>query len=195
MADVPRHIAVDATLGAHVSRMMKLQATLEDRAGLSSRAAREALSGNVVEIEKAASWLRSELAVLREGQKQVGVAPVYSKQTMMRPEIADLAMEMLSALEEAPGDELQALFLELLDLDRHRKTLAEKHEGPRYDAAWLEAQIPNLGVRELAKEVNVSPSTVTSWRKDSGYQKAIDANRHVISLLIQDGSIPDLSKK
>src|SRR5271170_2869599 len=41
--------------------------------------------------EKAAVWLIEELKRLREGERQIGTAPVLSGKTMSRLDIADLA--------------------------------------------------------------------------------------------------------
>jgi len=126
--------------------------------------------------EKAAVWLRSELATLRDAEKK-GQHPVRRGKTLSRLDIADLAFTMLESA-RAPGDQLLSLLQELLNVDRHRKSLAaSSHEQFDRAANW-EAQSAlqgaGCGVRELARRVSVSVSTASQWKKSPQYGKRVE---------------------
>ena len=88
-------------------------------------------------------------------------------------------MTMVEGLEEQPGPELIALLMELLNVDRHRRSLGAAHSEEKDIAAQLEAQVPNVGVRELAKAVGVAPSTITAWRREPDYEKHVKLIRRL----------------
>jgi hypothetical protein len=127
--------------------------------------------------EKVASLLRSELKTLRHSKKA----------SVRRVVIADLAMTMLENLVEGLndrvwssklgiGEELLCLLRELLDVDRHRKsiTLSEKlrHAAMR-DGIAIQDGKEFLGVRELARRVGVRPGAIVEWRRSKIYHKEI----------------------
>ena len=131
-------------------------------------------------IKAIASRLRSELKKLRDGEAKAGEAPFRNRNAQSRLWIADVAQTMLEGLTDRPEDELLSLVRELLDLDRHRKALAGRPEVRMKfeNAANLEAEAEiqgaRYGVRALARQVRVSPSTITAWRKDPKYRHRIN---------------------
>ena len=133
----------------------------------------DALFGNEDLSEQVSKWLRNELSSLREGEKSTGAAPVLAGGAMSRVVIADIAMTMVESL-DAPGDELLALLMELLNLDRHRRSLARRKGSGFEIACQIEAQWPKIGVRKLAKVINVAPSRITEWRKDPDYHSKVE---------------------
>jgi hypothetical protein len=93
---------------------------------------------------------------------------------MSRLDIADLAMEMLEHCEEKPGKCLLNLFQQLLDVDRHRRVLAE-FPTEKFDlAVEVDAQLTLQGrvpsAYGLARRLSVSPSTIIAWRRLPEYQ-------------------------
>jgi hypothetical protein len=101
--------------------------------------------------------------------------------------IADLAMTMLEACETAPGENLICLLQELLDVDRHRTALANKHVEGFEMAVYIEAQWAledrQLGLRKLANLVSVGPSTISLWRNTKPYLDAIESAKQVLTLV------------
>ena len=181
------HEKFDGNLIAFLNRMNRLSELLEERGSFS----RDEVSDVLVSIstdqinkafeltERAAEWLRIELKNLRDGEKVEGKAPVLTGQSLSRLLIADLAMTMVAGLEEQPGPELIALLMELLNVDRHRRSLGAAHSEEKDTAVAIDAQILNVGVRELAKHVGVAPSTITAWRRDPDYQKHVKLIRRL----------------
>ncbi len=181
------HEKFDGNLDAFMRRMDRLCELLVERGSFS----RDEASNVLVSIstdrinkafeltERAAEWLRIELKNLRDGEKVEGKAPVLTGQSLSRLLIADLAMTMVAGLEEQPGPELIALLMELLNVDRHRRSLGAAHSEEKDSAMQLEAQVPNVGVRELAKHVGVAPSTITAWRRDPDYEKHVKLIRRL----------------
>jgi hypothetical protein len=129
--------------------------------------------------EKVAVWLVKEVKRLRDGERQIGTAPVLSGKTMSRLDIADLAMTILENSEQKPGKDLLNLFEQLLDLDRHRKAFAE-FRSEKFDLAvsidgrlTLEGRAPSA--YKLARRLSVSPTTIISWRRLPDYQTKLQA--------------------
>jgi hypothetical protein len=95
-------------------------------------------------------------------------------------------MELLQCL---GGECLICLFQELLDIDRHRKSLAD-HYSQLNQAAEIEAQAQlqghSLGVRLLAKQMSVSPSTVTRWKKSRSFCELVDFHKDSWGLTRRD---------
>jgi hypothetical protein len=106
--------------------------------------------------------------VEKRGGFSRGAAPVRRGKALSRIEISEIAIELLECV---AGPKLTCLFQELLDVDRHRKSLSEVFSQLDI-AAEVEAQTQlqgkPLGVREFAKQLLVSPSTVTRWKR-SGF--------------------------
>jgi hypothetical protein len=104
-------------------------------------------------------------------------------------DIADLAITMLECPSGAyaPGENQLRLLKKLLNVDRHRASIAEKpaYRNEFTQAARFEAQgllrRKTYGVRELAKRVSVSPSTIIAWRKSAEYQSRVEAMKRIVS--------------
>ena len=175
------HEKFDGNLDAFLHRMNRLSELLEERGRFSRDEVRNVLVSISTDqinkafelTERAAEWLRIELKKLRDGEKVEGKAPVLTGQSLSRLLIADVAMTMVEGLQEQPGPELIALLMELLNVDRHRRSLGAAHSEEKDTAVAIDAQILNVGVRELAKHVGVAPSTITAWRRDPNYQKHV----------------------
>jgi hypothetical protein len=134
--------------------------------------------------EAVALWLRRELRNLRDSKKttvsRVKIADLamamLEKTTVSRVKIADLAMASGSTGSYAPiGENLLGLLRELLGVDVHRKRIIPNHK--LMDAALIDGlALQNgklLGVRELARRVEVSPRAIVDWRKSPIYHREI----------------------
>lgn len=120
--------------------------------------------------EKFALWLIGELKKLREGERQVGSAPVLRGKTMSRLDIADLAVTMLENCEDRPRRTLICLIQQLLDIDRHRKALIDDRQNEKLDLAVnIDVESSLVGraasAYQLARHLSVSPTTMTAWRR------------------------------
>jgi len=178
----PRHCFHDDDLDRWVDRLNGLRDLLVQRGGFSAKSATKALvNPDPKSKERTALWLSSELAKLRKTEQQVGAAPVRTGAALTRLTIADLAITMVQFLEGPPGENLICLLQELLDVDRHRKALAENPGNEFTRAAMTEAigalQGRTYGVRELAKLVSVDPSSITRWRRSAEYQRMVEAQK------------------
>lgn len=144
--------------------------------------------------ETVAAWLRDELKMLRDAEVEPGTAPVRRRGAMSRTAISDVAIELLESI---AGESLICLFQELLDVDRHRKSLAEAFV--QLDrAAEAEAQLglqgATMGVRKFADHLSVSPSTVTRWRSSSAFQQRVDFHRKVWADFLRDEYFDQIKK-
>jgi hypothetical protein len=174
----PRHCFPDDELDCWRRRLTALRDLLVDRGGFPKKAADRALvDPDAKSKERVVRWLRGELEKLRTAERRVGEAPVLRGAGLSRLTIADFAMTMVQFLEEAPGENLICLLQELLDVDRHRKALAELPGDLFIRAAMAEArarlQGKTYGVRELANLISVDPSTITRWRRSTEYEQEI----------------------
>src|SRR5262249_43129691 len=127
--------------------------------------------------ESVAAWLRQELKLLREAEVKPGAAPVRRGKTLSRIEISEIAVELLQCL---GGEILLCLFQELLDVDRHRKSLADgffQLDRAAEIEAMAQLQGVSLGVRLLAKRMSVSPSTVTRWKRSRFFWDRVKLNK------------------
>ena len=105
---------------------------------------------------------------------------------MLKSVISDVAIELLECI---GGKSLVCLFQELLDVDRHRKSLAEDFiqlDAAAQAEARLELQGGKMGVRAFAKNLSVSPSTVTRWRRFQAFRQRVDSHRRVWGKFLQD---------
>jgi hypothetical protein len=130
--------------------------------------------------ERVATWLRTELANLRKAYR-LGEHPVRRNKTLSKLIVSDIAMTMLESGERSGQDNnLLRLVEELLDIDRHRATLAQSaiYSDAFIDAATLEGQgliqSKIYSARELAKLVGVTAATIIAWRKLPRYRFFID---------------------
>ncbi len=180
--DFPEIARLDVTLESYLSRMNSISDILKEHGGFSGKTVTDAfvcLNGNPEHSEEVAQWLRGELLQLREDEKVQSKAPVLSGTSLGRATISDIAITMLEAIE--PGPQLLLLLAELLNVDRHRQARADKKNAERDIAAQIDAQIPGIGVRQLAKGVGVAPSTITTWRSEPEYQKQVEFCKKLFS--------------
>jgi hypothetical protein len=140
--------------------------------------------------EPIASWLRKELKELREKEKIVSAAPVLNGKTLSRSVIADLAMTMVELCASQPGENLICLLQELLGVDRHRASQADKPIEAFQKAAQFDAQLAiqgkRIGVRPLAKIVSVDISTISRWRRNPDYNEAVATFESIFSKALAD---------
>lgn len=125
--------------------------------------------------EAGAEFLTTELHRLR-GLQQAKQAPGHTKHALSPIMIADMAVTMLESCDGPPGPKLTSLISQLLWVDRHRATRAEKWNGPFFRAADIEAQGKLAGkpfsVRALARMAGVDATQVSRWRKSDDYVRA-----------------------
>jgi len=136
--------------------------------------------------ESVAAWLRKELKLLREAETKPGAAPVRRGKTLSRIEISEIAIELLECL---GGESLVCLFQELLDVDRHRKSLSDSYiqlDRAAEIEAMAQLQALSLGVRALAKGMSISPSTVTRWRKSRSYWERVEFHKQIWASVLRD---------
>jgi hypothetical protein len=72
-----------------------------------------------------------------------------------------------------PGPLLIELFRELLNVesDKHGAT---RHVGAQEQVAFVIAQDPTVHTRELARMVNVNPSTIFRWQRSSEFKESVE---------------------
>jgi hypothetical protein len=135
--------------------------------------------------ESVAAWLRKELKLLRDAEAKPGAAPVRRGKTLSRIQISEIAMELLTCI---AGDCLICLFQELLNIDRHRKSLADTFsliDRCAQIQATMQLQGQGLGVRGLAKIMSVAPSTITRWQRANSYWKRVQFYKDVSSTCLR----------
>ena len=109
MSDRPDRFKYDTTSEAWFYRMVKLQTILVERGGFKPVDAMNILVGmsltgsEKTDSEKAAKWLRKEIAHRRKLEKQGEGAAVLRALAMSPTDISDLAITMLEALPDRPG--------------------------------------------------------------------------------------------
>ena len=176
----PQYLWPDGNEDAWFRRKSADSEFIEKRGGFSNDVVMLAITGSNWETkETVAGWLRDELKLLRDAEASLGVAPVRRGKTLSRIEISEIAVELLECI---GGEQLVCLFQELLEIDRHRKSLAENFS--QLDrAAKIESisQLKGLGlgVRALAKRMSVSPSTVTRWKKSQFYLERVEFHKRI----------------
>ena len=174
----PQYLWPDGTEDAWFHRKSTDSDFIEKRGGFPRAVVILALTDPDWETkERVAAWLRGELKLLREAEASPGTAPVRRGKTLSRIEISEIAMELLECL---GGECLICLFQELLKIDRHRKSLADNYFQLN-QAAEIEAQAQlqgqSLGVRLLANQMSVSPSTVTRWKKSESFCERVEFHK------------------
>jgi hypothetical protein len=183
----PDHLLGDVSPDARFARMNALQDLLIAKTGFPKEEVQKALGHPHPETkEKVSIWLRAELKKLSAGQKR-GEHPVRRGKTISLPQIADAVFTMLEA-NYTINDKLLALIQELLEVGRHRRTLAanrEKFEQAADFEAVVRLQGNQSGVRAIARYVIVSTSTASQWRRSLEFQALVskigDAWRRVLS--------------
>jgi hypothetical protein len=187
---MPEYLWPDITMDAWFHRKSNASTIIEKRGGFSHEVANMALTDPDWETKHTvALWLRRELSQLRAAEAEPGKAPVRRSKAMSRIEIADLAIELLDSLNHCVGETLICLFQELLDVDRHRRSLAADFSQIA-KAAEFEAQIQlqelPYGVRKFAACLSVAPNTVTRWRRSKFYRERVEMSRSCWSHVLRD---------
>jgi len=175
----PEYLWHDGTEDAWFHRKSAASDFIKKRGGFSNHVVNLAITDPDWETkETVAAWLRRELKLLRDAEAKLGTAPVRRGRTLSRIDISEIAIELLECI---GGQSLVCLFQELLDVDRHRRSLSDNF-SQLDKAAEIEAiaqlQGHSLGVRTFAKQVSVSPSTVTRWRKARSYCERVEFHKH-----------------
>jgi hypothetical protein len=114
-------------------------------------------------------------------------APARNRKTLAPSVVASIALDILefyALQDQPPGEALIALLRVLLKVDRRRLKSNREFEA-RYRAAWIEAQKPSIGTRELAEMVDVEPSSITRWRKDPSFKKLVAEKNNLFKRLKQ----------
>ena len=134
--------------------------------------------------EPLASALRKENDQLRNAVKSGQRAPVRHGGKLPKTAIAAIAVILLENYveqDEVPGENLVELIRELLGVDL--PIISGKFDNEkRTNAVWAFAQHPDLGVRELAKLLEVNPSTIVRWKKDPAFIDRIKGIRQAINV-------------
>jgi hypothetical protein len=131
-----------------------------------------------VASEALAFLLRMYLRNLKY-REQTSPAKARAANLLPRSTIAQIALDLLQSScnwNYPAGDELVALFWELLNLENSRQGQPRKLEAQE-KAAWLLANDPSLGTSELAKEVGTNKSSVSRWMRRPGFQAKVKAIR------------------
>jgi hypothetical protein len=187
---MPEYLWPDVTMDAWFHRKSSVSTTIEKRGGFSHRVATFALTDPDWETKHAvAVWLRKELSKLRKAEAQPGSAPVRRSKAMSRVEIAEVAIELLESLDDSVGENLICLFQELLDVDRHRRSLAAAFcqiEKAAETEAQIQLQGLPCGVRRFAASLCVSPSTVTRWRRSRFYRERVELSKSIWGSVLRD---------
>jgi hypothetical protein len=83
----------------------------------------------------------------------------------------------------------------LLDVDRHRKSLSEEFSKSEA-AAEIEAQArlqgKQLGVREFAKLMSVSPSSVSRWRRSQSFWERVELSKSSWERVLRDNYFEEI---
>jgi hypothetical protein len=184
---IPEYLWPDASDDAWFHRKSAASGLIEKRGCFSRHVATLALTDSAWETKEAvASWLRQELKALREAEGRSGAAPVRRKAALSRTVVSDIAIELLECI---GGESLICLFQELLDVDRHRKSLSESFtqlDNAAEVFALLELQGQPIGVRAFASQMAVAPSSVTRWRKNPAFRERVDFHKHVWGHFLRD---------
>jgi transposase-like protein len=185
MSDESYNYDIDSTEEAIEQCRLAIIEILKIRLGLTDKQAMQVLDGHIsaftqselepeiADSEKVARWLRRELAELRKEEKILGAAPILNDNKLSRPVISDMAMTMLEKIGVPPGPELLALLKELLNVDRHRRTLTKAKNPKKNAAIYMEVYEPGLSDRQLAKKVGVAHSTISAWRRDPDFKRRV----------------------
>jgi len=109
----PEYLWPDGNDDAWFRRKSAISDLIKKRGGFSHHVSTLALTDSQWETkEPVASWLRNELRLLRDAERQSGTAPVRRNRALPRSIIADAAIELLECI---GGESLVCLFQELLD--------------------------------------------------------------------------------
>jgi hypothetical protein len=183
----PQYLWPDGNEDAWFKRKYSVLERIKERGNFSDHVAMLAITDRDWENkETVAAWLRRELKVLRDAEAQSGTAPVRRDRALSRTVISDIAIELLEGI---GGEELTCLFLELLDVDRHRKSVSEvftQRDRVAASEALLELQGLKMGVRAFGNHLSVAPSSVTRWRRNPAYRERVDIYKTVWGRVLRD---------
>jgi hypothetical protein len=135
-----------------------------------------------------AAYLESQLT-----QAKGESAPARNRKTLAPSVVASIALDILefyALQDQPPGEALVALLRALLKVDR-RRLKSNREFDARYKAAWIVAQKPSIGTRELADMVDVEPSSVSRWRKDPSFEKLVAEKEQFVQALKATGLQPN----
>jgi hypothetical protein len=142
--------------------------------------------------ESLAVCLRYQLALANRE-----AAAVRRRKFLAPSVIACIAMELLDscALFDQPvGPELIALLRALLKTDR--KPLKSSREfSERYRAAWILAQKPSIGTRQLARILAVNASSISRWRREPSFRAMVESKKESIQFVKERGLWPQSKKQ
>jgi hypothetical protein len=119
-------------------------------------------------------------------------APVRAKKLLAPSIIARVAIDILDSdvvFGHPPGHELVGLFSALLGVDK-RPLESDRQFDARNKAAWILAQAPDIGIRELARLVKVNASSVSRWREDQSFCEEVETNKQTIEVMKRQGIWP-----
>jgi hypothetical protein len=183
MSDTTRWHWSDEEEMTYMFRMGRNKAAIERIANVSSSEAAKALSHTGGKIALVCGRLTSAVSQCIDEGRDTGKAPVLSGGHVPRSVIHDIAVEMLTACierQESPSHELAVLLATCLRVDRHRRASGRGIET-RQKCIVAEAQIPDVGTRELAKACGVNPSTVSRLRNDPQYMREVEIMREQLA--------------
>jgi hypothetical protein len=133
--------------------------------------------------EALAFFLRINLRELKYAEKKHKPAPARTLKLVPRSVIAEIAMDLFASCSlwnYAPGPFLQELFRELLDIESRKNVLPRSLDAQK-SAAFIVAQIPAVRTRELARRVQVNPSTISRWRRSSEFNAEVEKAKRTIA--------------
>jgi hypothetical protein len=134
-----------------------------------------------------AVYLRAQL-----NRTRTETAPVRANELLAPSIIARVAIDILghfALVDQPPGYELVELFSALLGVDKKRLEGDRQFEAWK-KAAWIVAQAPDVGIRELARLVNVNASSVSRWRKDPSFCEEVELTKRSIEVMKRQGIWP-----
>ena len=180
-------------------RKKGLKRLLIEDGGLKSEVVQAAFSGDPVGAETMAIWLRVQLRRLKDAEKKIAekrsageeykTAIYDGEMPLANLDISITAITALEALNrrgKPSGRELASLLSDLLGVTRHRAHTAKQRYGVRGPAIFIEATEPPMGVNELERETGINRGTISKWRSDPEYHRAIKAERDYFAREAED---------
>jgi hypothetical protein len=142
--------------------------------------------------ETLAFSLRVFLRVLKHAEKNRKAAPVRTLNLVPRSLIAEIALYLLESCQTwgyPPGPWLNSLMRELLNLERYRQGMSRDIETQER-AAYIVAQAPKVGTRELARTLHVNASTISRWRRSPEFKQMVERKKEVLEVLKAQPLLP-----
>ncbi len=122
-----------------------------------------------------AFFLRIDLRKLKWLERKRSGAPVRNFGLLPRSVIGEVALDLFDCCRTRncpPGYHLMHLLRELLNLDVDRRLTA--HDKAKARVAFDIARNPKITTRELARSIDMEPSTVLRWRKSFEFKKQVE---------------------